>query len=176
MFSRKAKPGPVQKCREGSYPPDWKKFLVPGMNSCGDATFSLTGGLAAAALPHALPTTLSLPVFDPQLYASCAQLTATYRRLDNLLGPHAVYGQAMDHHQRLTAGRECHRAKAPQRAGHRFRRPCLMAMPRSGTIRPGLLTVRSYLDSARKHGLSAFDAIHRAFTGNLWMPPVALAD
>ncbi|MEV4841603.1 IS66 family transposase [Nonomuraea sp. NPDC049486] len=36
------------------------------------------------------------------------------------------------------------------------------------------LTVRSYLDSARKHGLSAFEAIHRAFTGNLWMPPVAL--
>jgi transposase len=35
------------------------------------------------------------------------------------------------------------------------------------------LTIRSYLDSARKHGLSAFDAIHRAFTGNLWMPPVA---
>ncbi len=35
------------------------------------------------------------------------------------------------------------------------------------------LTVRSYLDSARKHGLSAFDAIHRAFTGDLWMPPVA---
>jgi hypothetical protein len=29
------------------------------------------------------------------------------------------------------------------------------------------LTVRSYLDSARKHGLSAFDAIRRAFTGNL---------
>ncbi|PYC86607.1 hypothetical protein C7C46_05720 [Streptomyces tateyamensis] len=36
------------------------------------------------------------------------------------------------------------------------------------------LAVRSYLDSARKHGLSAFDAIHRAFTGNLWMPPIAL--
>ncbi|MFD8527159.1 IS66 family transposase [Streptosporangium canum] len=36
------------------------------------------------------------------------------------------------------------------------------------------LTIRSYLDSARKHGLSAFEAIHRAFTGNLWMPPVAL--
>lgn len=35
------------------------------------------------------------------------------------------------------------------------------------------LTVRSYLDSARKHGLSAFHAIHRAFTGNLWMPPIA---
>ncbi|MER6076365.1 transposase [Streptomyces sp. NPDC001817] len=34
------------------------------------------------------------------------------------------------------------------------------------------LTVRSYLDSARKHGLSAFEAIHRAFTGNLWMPPI----
>lgn len=35
------------------------------------------------------------------------------------------------------------------------------------------LSVRSYLDSARKHGLSAFEAIHRAFTGNLWMPPIA---
>lgn len=29
------------------------------------------------------------------------------------------------------------------------------------------LTVRSYLDSARKHGLTAFEAIHRAFTGKL---------
>jgi transposase len=37
------------------------------------------------------------------------------------------------------------------------------------------LTVRSYLDSARKHGLSAFEAIHRAFTGNLWMPPIEQA-
>ncbi|WP_330293798.1 IS66 family transposase [Streptomyces sp. NBC_00576] len=35
------------------------------------------------------------------------------------------------------------------------------------------LAVRSYLDSARKHGMSAFEAIHRAFTGNLWMPPIA---
>jgi transposase len=35
------------------------------------------------------------------------------------------------------------------------------------------LDVRSYLDSARKHGLSAFEAIHRAFTGDLWMPPIA---
>jgi transposase len=34
------------------------------------------------------------------------------------------------------------------------------------------LTVRSYLDSARKHGISAFEALHRAFTGNLWMPPI----
>jgi hypothetical protein len=37
------------------------------------------------------------------------------------------------------------------------------------------LDVRSYLDSTRKHGLNAFDAIRRAFTGNLWMPPIALA-
>ncbi|WP_331751672.1 transposase (plasmid) [Streptomyces globisporus] len=34
------------------------------------------------------------------------------------------------------------------------------------------LTVRSYLDSARKHGISAFKALHRACTGNLWMPPI----
>lgn len=37
------------------------------------------------------------------------------------------------------------------------------------------LTVRSYLDSARKHGISAFEAIHRAFTGNLWMPSITQA-
>ncbi len=36
------------------------------------------------------------------------------------------------------------------------------------------LTVHSYLDSAREHAPSAFEAIHRAFTGNLWLPPVAL--
>lgn len=36
------------------------------------------------------------------------------------------------------------------------------------------LAVRSYLDSARKHGLNVFDAIRRAFTGDLWMPPIAL--
>ncbi|AJE81523.1 hypothetical protein SLNWT_1147 [Streptomyces albus] len=32
--------------------------------------------------------------------------------------------------------------------------------------------IRSVLDSARKHGLSAFEAIHHAFTGNLWMPSI----
>jgi transposase len=36
------------------------------------------------------------------------------------------------------------------------------------------LAVRSSLDSARKHGINAFDAIRRAFTGNLWLPPIAL--
>jgi transposase len=36
------------------------------------------------------------------------------------------------------------------------------------------LKVRSYLDSARKHGLGAFEAIRRAFIGELWMPPIAL--
>ncbi len=34
------------------------------------------------------------------------------------------------------------------------------------------LTIRSYLSTAVKGGLGAFDAIHRAFTGNLWMPPI----
>jgi len=36
--------------------------------------------------------------------------------------------------------------------------------------------VRSYLDSARKHGLNALDAIRRVFTSRLWMPPIAPAD
>ncbi|MBB5495696.1 IS66 family transposase [Nocardiopsis metallicus] len=34
------------------------------------------------------------------------------------------------------------------------------------------LGVRSYIDSARKHGVSAFEALRRAFTGQLWMPPI----
>lgn len=45
---------------------------------------------------------------------------------------------------------------------------------RSDTGAAAWLAVRSYLDSARKHGMNAFEAIHRAFTGNLWMPPIAL--
>lgn len=34
------------------------------------------------------------------------------------------------------------------------------------------LGVRSYIDSARKHGVGAFEALRRAFTGQLWMPPI----
>ena len=38
------------------------------------------------------------------------------------------------------------------------------------------LDVRSYLSSARKHGLTAFDALHQAMAGTPWMPPITLAD
>jgi transposase len=34
------------------------------------------------------------------------------------------------------------------------------------------LRVRSYLASARAHGIRAIDAIHRALTGNLWLPTI----
>jgi hypothetical protein len=37
------------------------------------------------------------------------------------------------------------------------------------------LAVRSDISTARKHGLGAFEALRQAFTGNLWMPPIALA-
>jgi transposase len=36
------------------------------------------------------------------------------------------------------------------------------------------LAVRSYLSSAAKNGVGAFEAMRRAFTGELWMPPIAL--
>jgi transposase len=36
------------------------------------------------------------------------------------------------------------------------------------------LTLRSYLSSAIKHGVSAFDAIHSAMTGTPWLPPITL--
>ncbi len=65
--------------------------------------FPLAGGLAATALLPHVPTTSSPPMFSHELYEACAQLTANYRRLDNLLGPHAVFAQAMDHHHRLSA-------------------------------------------------------------------------
>jgi hypothetical protein len=38
------------------------------------------------------------------------------------------------------------------------------------------LTVRSYLSSAVKHGIRAYDAIRQAMTGTPWMPPIALED
>jgi hypothetical protein len=38
-----------------------------------------------------------------ELYTACADLVANYRRLDNALGPGAIYGQALDHHVRLAA-------------------------------------------------------------------------
>lgn len=36
------------------------------------------------------------------------------------------------------------------------------------------LTIRSYVSSAVKHGLTAFDAPRLAMTGEPWMPPIAL--
>ncbi len=62
--------------------------------------------------------------------------------------------------------------------GERALRPVKTQLKISGCHQSGhgataWLAVRSYLDSARKHGISAFEAIHRAFTGNLWMPPIA---
>jgi transcriptional regulator with XRE-family HTH domain len=59
------------------------------------ATTVFSGGVPAAAA--ALP-----PVLDrPEAFETCARLTATYRQMDNLLGPAAVYGQVLDHHKRL---------------------------------------------------------------------------
>jgi hypothetical protein len=37
------------------------------------------------------------------------------------------------------------------------------------------LAIRSYLSTAVKHGIDAFDAVLRVFTGDLWMPPAELA-
>lgn len=66
-------------------------------------------------------------------------------------------------------------------AGERALRPVKTQVKISGchqseTGAAAWLAVRSYLDSARKHGVNALDAIRRAFIGDLWMPPVALAD
>jgi transcriptional regulator with XRE-family HTH domain len=65
--------------------------------------FAFAGTAAATALVPGWPAAASVrPEFDGQEVSdTCAELTATYRRLDNLLGPNAVYGQAIDHHQRL---------------------------------------------------------------------------
>lgn len=67
--------------------------------------FTITGTTAITAMLPDLPNMNSLsPAFgNPELYKTYAQLTQTYRALDNLLGPYTVYGQAADHHQRLTS-------------------------------------------------------------------------
>ncbi|MGH3942949.1 MAG: hypothetical protein ACRDTG_30865 [Pseudonocardiaceae bacterium] len=33
------------------------------------------------------------------------------------------------------------------------------------------LDIRSYIDTARKHGINVMTAIRRAITGTLWRPP-----
>ena len=61
------------------------------------ATTLLPGGLPAAAA--ALPS-----ISDrAELFETCARLTVSYRQMDNLLGPSAVYEQVIDHHRRLSA-------------------------------------------------------------------------
>ncbi|WP_433498542.1 hypothetical protein ACQP1K_27265 [Sphaerimonospora sp. CA-214678] len=62
--------------------------------------FPLTGGLAAAAFIHNL-SPASPPPYSSALYETCSQMTTSYRRLDNLLGPHAVFTQVVDHHNQL---------------------------------------------------------------------------
>jgi hypothetical protein len=34
------------------------------------------------------------------------------------------------------------------------------------------LGIRSYIDTARKHGCDVLDVLHALFTGNPWTPPV----
>jgi len=33
------------------------------------------------------------------------------------------------------------------------------------------LDIRGYIDTARKHGLGAYDVLHQLMTGNPWLPP-----
>ena len=33
------------------------------------------------------------------------------------------------------------------------------------------LDIRSYIDTARKHGLGAYDVLHQLMLGNPWLPP-----
>ncbi len=64
------------------------------------------GATAAAVLVPGLPVAPPrLPAgTDPsQAYGELAALTATYRQLDGLLGPTAVYPQVISHHRRLAA-------------------------------------------------------------------------
>jgi transposase len=34
------------------------------------------------------------------------------------------------------------------------------------------LSIRSYIDTARKHGCDVLDVLHALFTSSPWMPPV----
>jgi hypothetical protein len=33
------------------------------------------------------------------------------------------------------------------------------------------LDIRGYIDTARKHGLGAYEVLHQLMTGNPWLPP-----
>jgi transcriptional regulator with XRE-family HTH domain len=78
----------------------WDKLMRRRTFLGGAGTIAATTVLASGAPSAAasLP-----PVSDrPELFEACARLTATYRQMDNLLGPSAVYEQARDHHLRLS--------------------------------------------------------------------------
>jgi transcriptional regulator with XRE-family HTH domain len=75
------------------------------------ATTLLPGGMSAAA--PSLPAVAG----RAELFDTCARLTASYRRLNQLLGHSAVYGQVMDHHGRLSAWFEHARPADRQRLG-----------------------------------------------------------
>ena len=41
----------------------------------------------------------------------------------------------------------------------------------SDEITQNRLDIRGYIDTARKHGLSAYEALHQLMPGNPWLPP-----
>lgn len=67
-------------------------------------TFLARAGTVAATTLVPGVATASAPANGdvPEAIEACSQLTATYRRLDGVMGPAAVYTQAREHHGRLT--------------------------------------------------------------------------
>jgi hypothetical protein len=65
--------------------------------------------------------------------------------------------------------RAVRRSVSPQTTSSRLRLLAHSHHPRR------LLPRRSYLVSARNHGVRPFDAIHNALTGNPWLPTIATA-
>ena len=41
----------------------------------------------------------------------------------------------------------------------------------SDNVTQDRLDIRSYIDTARKHGLGAYEVLHQLMTGNPWPPP-----
>ena len=93
-----------------------------------------------------------------------------YHPPDELLAFLLVSTQPSSHQQlcRVRHPQSAKRPGLPDETQHNYSLG-ILALP--GNPRP-LVPVRSYLDSAAAHGITALDAIRSAITGKPWLPPL----
>ena len=71
-----------------------------------------------------------------------------------------------DRHQRLADEQFSERGVRPLKTQQK-----ISGRLTSDDVTQDRLDIRSYIDTARKHGLGAYDVLHQLMLGNPWLPP-----